>query len=299
MNIATLVDETCGSLAPLAHAKQLDFRWRVDPALDRDVGGDPLRVRQALSNLVGNALKFTSAGFVDVEVTAAGEFAFFAVSDSGPGIDEANVAMIFDDFVQGDTSTSRRFGGTGLGLAIARRLSAAMGGDVAVQSTPGTGSTFSFTVKLAEPPAPESVPVATRIAPPPSPPGAARAYRVLLVEDDRINQFVSVRLLEKMGLVVEVVDNGHEAVSRVISGAFDLVLMDCQMPELDGYEATRRVRAAESVHGRRVPIVALTANALSSDRARCLEAGMDDYLAKPLRSSDLQRVLGRWLAVPL
>lgn len=298
MNITTLVDDTCGAFLPIAQAKGLDLRWQVDAALDRELGGDPLRVRQVLGNLVGNAVKFTADGAVTVHVSTDGDFAKFTVADTGSGIDASQLESIFEEFSQGDPSTSRRFGGTGLGLSIARHLAAAMGGTVGVESTLGIGSTFWFTIRLLEARADVVVDVpmgSTEEAEVSLP--VERGNTILLVEDDGVSQFVSKRLLEKLGFSVVVASNGVEAVDLATSRAFDLVLMDCQMPELDGYEATRRLRAAEGGRGPRVPIVAMTAHSLASDRERCLEAGMDDYVAKPIRAGELETVLGRWLAL--
>ena len=266
--------------------------------------GDPWRLRQVLTNLVGNAVKFTEQGRVAVRVAMEpaeegskdGTVVLaFTVEDTGPGIAEDQQARIFDAFAQADGTTTRRYGGTGLGLAISRHLCELMGGGISVRSTPGAGSTFRFTARFARAAAAEPAPAAP--PPPPEPVAAVpvrSAVRVLLVEDNKVNLLVGLGMLARLGCSVQTASTGREAVELLAAERYDLVLMDCQMPDMDGYEATAAIRAHEVPGGRRTPIVALTANAVEGDRDRCLAAGMDDYLAKPFRLDDLRGLVARW-----
>jgi signal transduction histidine kinase/ActR/RegA family two-component response regulator len=262
--------------------------------LPRAMIGDPLRIRQILSNLVNNAMKFTTVG--EVGITAAAEpdgditTLVFTVSDTGIGIDAQSRARIFDKFTQADSSTTRRFGGTGLGLSICRGLVELMGGSISLESTPGKGSKFLVSIPLRT----TNVDIEQQS----SEWQVASVYAtlpVLVVEDNRVNQRVATVLVRSLGLEVEVANNGLEGVERCSSNDYSAVLMDCQMPEMDGYEATRRIRALKR---KRVPIIALTAGAASSDRHLALEAGMDDFLTKPVQRAELARVLDRWIARP-
>jgi len=257
--------------------------------------GDPLRIRQILSNLVNNAIKFTQAG--EVRITAAVEAdgdtstLILTVIDTGIGIEPQAKARVFDKFTQADSSTTtRRFGGTGLGLSICQSLVELMGGSIGLESTPGTGSQFRVSIPLRT--------ATIDIEQPSTGPqvGNMRTTSpILVVEDNRVNQRVAMMLVRGLGLAVEVANNGLEAVKNCSSNDYAAVLMDCQMPEMDGYEATRRIRALKR---KRVPIIALTAGASSSDRDLAIEAGMDDFLTKPVQRAELARVLGRWIARP-
>ena len=261
--------------------------------------GDPVRLRQVLLNLVGNAIKFTMQGAVRIEVSATARSdgrldVHFTVHDTGIGIPEDRIASLFEEFVQADGSTTRRFGGSGLGLTIARELVTLMDGTMEVHSRVGEGSTFAFSVPLEARSAPAQRILAsaaqTRALP------EAISGRVLVVEDQAVNRAVVVRLLEKLGCSVDSAENGREALGAVAKQEYDLVLMDCQMPEMDGFETTAQIRRSEGP-GRRVPIVALTASALTGDRERCLAAGMDDYLTKPVRRAQLESLVRRMLDV--
>jgi PAS domain S-box-containing protein len=276
-----------------ANEKGLALELALAPDVPRWVDGDEARLRQVLINLIGNAVKFTDRGSVTLGLSVieeAGEQAriWAEVRDTGIGIEPAKLVTIFDAFSQADDSISRRYGGSGLGLTISRRLVQAMGGELHVESTPGEGSVFYFdmTLKLA-------------VGSPTEPPaelGAvpARALTILLAEDNAINQKLAVTLLEPAGHQVVVANNGEEAVDIYGHHRFDLVLMDMQMPQMDGLQATRAIRALEL--SRRTPIVAMTANVMPEDRERCFAAGMDDFLSKPISIARLGEVLRRVMA---
>jgi len=287
-----LLNDAAVLIAPMAARRNLQLIRELPPDLPRWVLGDPQRLRQVLLNLLSNAVKFTEHGRVTIGVSSeergkdAVRLTFF-VRDTGVGIPLEVQERIFEPFTQADSSTTRRFGGTGLGLTICRRVMAAMGGTLSLESGAGTGTTFSATVCL---------PVAAADDRP------ARAVddqicrseaslRILLVEDNLVNQKVAVGLLGKMGHRVAVAENGADAVKAVEKAEYDLVLMDCQMPEMDGYLATRAIRNLGQ-RGR-LPIVAMTANAMPGDRQVCLDAGMDDYLPKPISVKGLGDVIER------
>ncbi len=316
-DLPAIVEDSLDMLAERAQGKGLDLARVIQPDVPRVVTGDPGRLRQVLLNLVGNAIKFTHEGGVVVRVSRTGGdetgAVRFEVADTGIGIASEAQGRLFQPFSQADTSTTRRYGGTGLGLVICRRLAEAMGGAMGVESEPGRGSTFWFTVAVkagAEAPAPfgtispsigalggDHVPptAVARARPAESTAaGAARSLCILVAEDNAVNQRVAVRMLEKAGHHVDLVSNGREAVEVLGSKPYDLVLMDCLMPQMDGFEATRAIRAAEVGTDRHVPIVALTANAMQRDREECLAAGMDDYLTKPFTKQALTAALERW-----
>jgi PAS domain S-box-containing protein len=297
-DLVSAVGDVVGLLSSSAAAKGLDLALKVTPDTPRNLVGDPGRVRQVVLNLVGNAIKFTECGHVRVTLsgveTGGQAEVRIAVSDTGIGIAPTVQGRLFAPFTQADSSTTRKYGGTGLGLAISQRLIDLMGGRIGVESVEGVGSTFWVTLTL-----PRAKPAAGPIAEPPphaSPPVPA-GRRVLLAEDNPVNRIVAFRMLESLGFRVDGASNGLEAVDLWSRLPYDIVLMDCQMPELDGYGATQAIRSREEP-GRRIPIVALTANAMSGDRELCMAAGMDDYLAKPLRRDELVATLAR-LALPL
>jgi PAS domain S-box-containing protein len=277
---------------------------RIEPDLPPSVWGDETRLRQVLTNLAGNAVKFTPEGEVTISVRSrvaldgACEF-LFEVADTGIGIAPEAQETIFESFAQADGSTTRRYGGTGLGLAIARQLITLMGGSIGVRSALGRGSTFWFTVPLL--PAGEESSDASRSAPD-APPLASTERsgpgRVLVAEDNPVNQLVTRRLLERRGFHVDIAADGREAVAMHAQASYDLIFMDCQMPELDGYDATRAIRAREGAE-RRTPIVALTASTMTSDSQRCFDAGMDRFAAKPIRPADLDQLLAELLDLPV
>ncbi|MDB5859614.1 MAG: hypothetical protein JWQ76_3303 [Ramlibacter sp.] len=272
-----------------ATEKSLLFRMRVDPEVPRHIRGDPTRIRQVLVNLLGNALKFTSAGWIglDVRGTQAGNNCTleFSVADSGIGIPSEVQHNLFTRFMQADSSTSRKFGGTGLGLSIVRQLVELMGGTVRFVSTPEKGSRFTVTMAAT---CSDEAPQASTWQDLPRPAGSTR---VLVAEDNTTNQVVAFGMLHKLGYEnVSLAGDGVQAHEMAVGNAFDLILMDCQMPGMDGYEATRQLRAA----GCTAAIIAMTANAIKGDRERCLEAGMNDYLSKPIDLKVLGGMLARW-----
>ena len=289
----------------LARAKGLDFSIERAPAVPAVVRGDPLRLQQVLVNLTVNAVKFTNAGHVRVEVSTGrpdGDRLFlrFAVRDSGIGLTEAQQAQLFRPFVQADSSTTRHFGGTGLGLVISNRLVQAMGGEIAVTSAPGIGSTFAFTVPLeviTDDQALEHVSPTAAVLSAQRERAALSGRRVLVVEDNPFNQQVARELLERAGVDVLVAGNGQEALTRLMDGdPVDLVLMDVQMPIMDGFEATRRIRSNPAT--RALPVVAMTANVTPADRERCVAAGMNAFLSKPIMPERFYHVLAQTLDDP-
>ncbi len=296
-SLEALLDELRLLLSTRADEKSLVLFLGPLPGTPDRLRGDPTRLKQVLLNLIGNALKFTAKGAVLVQVET---LAFktdevrlrFRVIDTGIGIPAGKLGEVFEKFTQADTSTSRNYGGTGLGLAICRQLVTLMGGEIGVSSTENWGSEFWFTVRL-RPAALEASEPALVLAPL-KPKRELGMLRILLAEDNEVNQLLAVILLEGWGVSVEVVGDGLEALEALRKTRYDLVLMDIQMPRMDGFEATARLRQPESgVLDPRVPVVAMTAYAMREDRQRCLEAGMDDYLAKPIEPATLLEVLNR------
>ncbi|WP_224984234.1 response regulator [Geomonas agri] len=283
--------------------KRVTLELQIGPDLPRRALGDPNRLRQVLINIVNNALKFTDQGSVKVsaclvERSGNGHYVGFEVKDTGIGIPAEAVGSIFELFTQVDGSATRRYGGTGLGLAIAKQLVELMGGEIGVESEPGRGSTFTFIVYLnAAPDAAsdeEDGPIELENEwEEPAQPALCHA-RVLLAEDNPVNCEVAHAMLTTLGCQVDVAQNGTQAVSALARKSYDLVFMDCQMPELDGYEATRAIRDQERDSGRHTPIIALTAHAMAGSRESCLGAGMDDFLSKPFKLGQLQELIQKW-----
>ena len=296
-----LLDQVVRMMRVSAEAKGLELTGWVAESVPAVVRGDAGRLRQILVNLCGNAVKFTERGSVTVSVDAAQVESCrtklrLAVRDTGVGIPADRVHALFKPFSQVDASTTRRYGGTGLGLSIVRRLAELMGGEAGVESSAGVGSTFWFTACF-EVASEQSANVVDTVSVP-TVLSAKAGKRILLAEDNVVNEKVATRFLERLGYVVHAVPNGREAVDAWARGGYDLVLMDCQMPVLDGYAATREIRAREN-GGARIPIVALTANAMKKDELECRQAGMDDHLAKPLNREALARCLAQHLDVKL
>ncbi|MEE4249565.1 MAG: ATP-binding protein, partial [Alcanivoracaceae bacterium] len=297
--IAELVQSCVANFSYLANQKGLSLRLHgLSAALDLQVCTDPTRLRQILANLISNAVKFTERGevLVDVELTEQRQDRLaltLTVKDTGIGIPEDKLPLLFDAFSQVDSSTTRRFGGTGLGLAIVQRLTRLLGGVLEVHSTPGHGTTF--TVRFVLPMRIDGMPVSLLADDSEELPRLSGA--LLLVEDNQVNRMVAEHMLTAAGVDVTCAGNGDEALQKLAAGRFDCVLMDVQMPVMDGLEAVRRYRESERLSGSgHLPIIALTANALIGERERCIEAGMDDYLAKPFQRRKLLTLLARYLA---
>ena len=302
-----------------ASERKIQFQVDVDPGVPTKLVGDPLRLRQLLTNLVGNAFKFTETGQVRVRISTAleGKELQVSVEDTGIGIPSDQMNRLFDPFVQADDSIARRFGGTGLGLAICQRLVDAANGRMGVESEPGVGSTFWFTLPLELPrtrPAPPERSNGIRFDSNGHPDGTSAVAQdahsrrsgggtrpglsVLVCEDNLVNQAVISGLVERLGHRAQVAADGHQALAYLSERRYDLVLMDVQMPGLDGVETTRVIRAGRGVLDPEVPILALTAHALGDDRKRCLEAGMTDFLAKPVTGADIEAKLAELALVP-
>jgi signal transduction histidine kinase/ActR/RegA family two-component response regulator len=290
------VERTIETLAEIARRKGLELTWDIAPGIPKNVLGDPTRLRQILLNLLGNAVKFTGRGEVALRVSLDSidqqkVLLHFLVKDTGIGIAEDKVGQIFEAFAQADNSTTRRHGGTGLGLSICSRLVQLMGGRIWVESELGHGSSFHFTacfgasrtyldsrqVEVTEDRSPLDV--------------FRRPLAILLAEDSKVNQILVQKILNKHGHTVVVANNGREALEILETQAFDILLTDVQMPIMDGFELTATIRAKEVNSDARLPIVALTANAMNGDEQACLSMGMDGYLAKPIRSIDLVRLV--------
>ena len=283
-----------------AESKGLELSLHKDPDLEDWVIADGQRLKQVLLNLVGNAIKFTESGEVALFITREGtsgllEQVRFDVRDTGIGISKEALTRLFQPFQQADGSRSRRQGGTGLGLAISQRIVEAMGGRIEVETAPGSGSRFSFVLSL------EVDRSSSRVAPPDSSMGSldgtsAIAGTVLVVEDNEVNRMIARQTLQSLGLDVVEASNGQEAIAALARLEVDVVLMDCQMPVMDGYTATREIRRRETeIESRRVPILALTADAFDDDALRARESGMDGHLAKPYTRDQLGDLLRHWL----
>ncbi len=312
-DLRATVEETLEIVAPKAVKKGLELTTRVDPAVPREVIGDPGRLRQILMNLVGNAIKFTGTGDVAVsaELFASGAEPLqirFKVTDTGIGIATDRIDAIFEPFTQADGSTTRKYGGTGLGLAICKQLCQLMGGDIGVESKAGHGSTFWFTARFRQVAATAEPADCLKISgtddnganrQPSDNEVSHSTARILLAEDNPVNQAVALGVLKKLGYQTDAVANGREALEALSRTPYHLVLMDCQMPEMDGFETTSAIRnATTNVLDPTVPIIAMTANAMQGDRDRCLKAGMNDYLSKPVRQDLLKQMLEKWLTPP-
>jgi PAS domain S-box-containing protein len=296
-----VVTEIAQAMGIRAFQKRLVLLHHISPEVPVRLIGDDGRLRQILVNLIGNAIKFTHQGGVTIDVTVESTTAdlvtlHFKINDTGIGIANDMQDSIFEAFTQAETSTSRRYGGTGLGLAICRDLVALMQGRIWVESQAGKGSTFHFTAAFGRTSGISIKPKSPRIKPVVT---AHASMKVLIVEDGHVNQLVGARMLEKRGHVVTLAANGREAIERCGKDAFDAILMDVHMPGINGYEATARIRQMEQGTGRHVPIIAMTANAMKGDRERCLAAGMDDYISKPLRSVELFQVVEQFARRPV
>jgi PAS domain S-box-containing protein len=290
-DVVECLKEAGEQIAPRARAKGLAYTFESE-VRNRQVYGDSAGLGQIVLNLLGNAIKFTEEGSVELRLTSEkdgprAEIFQISVKDTGIGIPPEKLPVLFDRFEQVDSSLARKYEGAGLGLAVSRKLAQRMGGGITVASESGRGSVFTLKVPLALC-APEAREDAGRWESLPP-----RTRRVLLAEDNAVNQKLETRLLEKLGCLVDVAANGREAVEKATQFQYDLIFMDCRMPEMDGMEASREIRARLSA-GPRLPIVALTAHAVTGAREECLAGGMDDYLTKPVRPADIKQMLFRW-----
>ena len=298
VRVEQLTDNVCSILSERAKAKGITLRVE-NGMLPTNMHGDPTRLQQAMLNLANNAIKFTEHGSVTLRTSRVDEterfvVVRFEVTDTGIGIDQDVLPRLFSSFEQADNSTTRRYGGTGLGLAITRRLAEIMGGEVGVESTPGMGSTFWFTARLGKGYQPNEAMSAIQIT------EAERLIRehhngrvILLVDDEPINREITRALLEDSGLIVDEAEDGLQAIDMAVEEPYSLILMDMQMPNLGGTEATTKIRELD-IH-RKTPILAMTANAFAEDKARCLEAGMNDFIIKPLNPDVLFTTMLKWL----
>lgn len=276
--------------------KGLKAYYQLDPQLPEWLLGDEHRLRQVMINLIGNALKFTEQGGVFIRAQLLEQYdqdqslIRFSVKDTGIGISPAAQARLFEAFTQADSSTTRQFGGTGLGLTISKKIVELMQGHLQVTSTEGKGSQFFFDIRLTKTDCPVTQ------APSAAPISQADPHDkyLLLVEDNKINQLVAGKFLQKFGYQYDIAENGAQALERMQTKAYDAILMDCQMPVLDGFEATKRIRLLEQSSQRHVPIIGLTANALEGDREKCLACGMDDFTTKPIKIDELEAKLKQW-----
>ncbi len=297
-DIHQLMRDTLHMFTAAARQRYNQMELIVGPTVPATIVTDDKRLRQILVNLIGNAVKFTERGLIRVLVAGGVTNDLvelhFAVQDSGIGIPPDRVSRLFESFYQVDSTSARRYSGTGLGLAISKRLADLLGGKMWVESTLGRGSTFHFTVQATLAGSQQEVVRKAAITLPPRPSDQISKLRMLLVEDNAVNQRVAVRILERLGYRTDVAVNGREAVEQVRAKDFDVILMDVQMPEMDGLEATRRIRSMFPPGVPQPNIVALTADATSGDRERCLLAGMDEYLSKPLRVDELAAILARY-----
>ena len=322
-SLQAAIQQAAAEFAAQASAKGIDFASSIAPNVPDAVTGDPARLRQVLSNLLGNAVKFTERGRIELAAELVSHTRDelklrFTVGDTGIGIPASDRDRLFETFTQADDSNTRKYGGTGLGLAISKQLVELLGGEIGVESEPGAGSRFWFTASFGDAAKGATSEAAPRASTPSAPPkpaakaavhssvsaarkstsaastAAGHSMRILLAEDNEINQRITLRLLQKLGLSADAVVNGRQAVEALEKQKYDLVLMDCQMPDMDGFEATAVIRSREGT-SRHQTICALTANAMAGDRERCLAAGMDDYISKPVGLEKLRDALVRWI----
>jgi len=297
VNVHELLNSVVSILGPVASEKGIVLRAEFDPNLPPAIKGDPLRLRQILTNLTSNAIKFSERGevFIRVDVSnMAGRGPAFRceVKDSGIGIEQEDLNRLFHSFTQADNSTTRKYGGSGLGLAISKQLVELMQGQIGAESRSGKGSTFWFEIPLKEGDLKKTIQPGSPASYTPNP--ALQGVRILVAEDNKFNQALIINQLSRFGMDVQLAANGRLALEALEKCDFALVLMDCQMPEMDGYQATCELRRREA--GRRhTPVIAMTANAMDGDRERCLDAKMDDYVAKPVKINKLQEVLLKWI----
>ncbi len=299
-NLGSLVEQAVQLLSPTALEKSLALNIQLSPDLPQRVIGDSLRIRQVLLNLVGNAIKFTDRGEVNIYVGVAAETEdrttfSFSVVDTGVGLSPEQLESVFEPFVQGTLTPATKYGGTGLGLSISRSLVHMMGGEIHAEGAPGRGSKFWFTAVLERTVPSDKDGASSSLAHAVEVPSVAKT--VLVADDSRECQLVTVLQLKRLGVVAHAVSNGQQAVENALKSPYSLILMDCHMPVMDGLQATRTIRAAEKNSTRHTPIIAVTAGGPESSRERCLAAGMDDYMNKPVSIDELRRVLQEWSIV--
>ncbi|MCP4356359.1 MAG: response regulator [Proteobacteria bacterium] len=304
-NIHTFLDAFVSSMTYKAVEKELDFNYEVDRDVPEFINGDPGRLNQILTNLVANAFKFTTKGEVSIIVSMKKndideKVLRFDIKDTGIGVPKDKQENLFEIFTQADASTTREYGGTGLGLSISKKLSELMSGNIGVISEEGAGSTFWFEIALEEPTKHNLVHTETEVLKSDISHSFDSSFqkntKLLIVEDNITNQKIAQIMLEKMGFIVDVVANGQEAVETIAKNKYDLVFMDCQMPVMDGFNATRKIRIdEEQEHDSHITIIAMTANAMEGDKERCLQCGMDDYLSKPISHKNVHDSLVKWL----
>lgn len=293
------VENEINLLANRAKEKGLSLTTLIDPSVPSRIQGDPGRIGQVLLNLIGNAIKFTQSGSIitrlGLERSASGQtMVKCSVQDTGIGIPDELRKILFQPFTQGDETNARKFGGTGLGLSICKRLVELMDGEIGFESQKGEGSTFWFTFPLLPSRSATEGPLVPLT--PPSSLTPDPNIRVLVAEDNDVNQMLTVAMLKKLGYSANAVTNGLEVLESIAKGRYDLILMDCQMPEMDGYEATAAIRKIEQQTKRHIPIIALTANSMKEDEEKCLRSGMDAYLSKPVKKEKLSEILHQWTA---
>jgi PAS domain S-box-containing protein len=296
-NLRELVQDLARLFRHVAEKKGLELNVEIDSGIPACFKGDAVRFKQVLMNLMNNAIRFTETGRVNVFVRNCSHSAVsgqlrIEVADTGIGIPEDVIPKLFNPFFQADSSTTRKYGGTGLGLSICKNLMTLMNGQIGVVSRLGHGSTFWFTVQLEEV---SAVPLKKELCTKTINMTEKGQVRILLAEDNPVNQAVAARTLEKQGFKVEIVENGHRAIEAIQKNYYDLVLMDCQMPVMDGYDAATEIRKLEKHTGKRIPIIAFTAGALKDEEARCLKSGMDDYVTKPIRIQKFLEKVQKWL----
>lgn len=298
-NLRDVIDDIVNLYSLKSEQQGVLISKKINDAVPQAIMGDPTRIRQIIVNLVSNALKFTEKGDVTISVDVGDTNSSdcvnlkIAVSDTGIGIPKAAQKTLFNAFTQADGSTTRKYGGTGLGLAIVSQLVEIMDGELGVESKVGEGSTFWFSANFET----TNVSVTAQKQESLENNYSELDAKILLVEDNPINQMVAQKMLEKLGVTPEIANNGVEAVRQLTQESYDLVLMDCQMPEMDGFDATREIRqiGVKAINDKQVPIVAMTANVMSGDRERCIKVGMNDYIGKPVQLDKLEEVLRKWL----
>jgi signal transduction histidine kinase/CheY-like chemotaxis protein/HPt (histidine-containing phosphotransfer) domain-containing protein len=294
-NLGLLMDDVANGFKHTASQRGIELSHLISPQIELSVRGDPSRVRQILVNLISNAIKFTTKGGVHINITrestASSQQLRFEVRDTGGGIPKEAFDRMFDAFSQVDNSPSRRFGGVGLGLSISKQLVKLMGGEINLLSEPGVGSTFWFTLPLAKGKTVEKIYVRETLQHNPQ----LKNSRILVVDDNPMNKMVALVMLKNMGYTAHAVASGNEALDSLREIHHDLILMDCHMPDMDGYQATEIIRKSTSINRRDIPIIAMTADVTKGVRERCLGGGMNDYISKPVDANDLKDKLEKWL----